>query len=93
MIEGSRQPSGLPGFDRSGLGRLGSLGRCQALAEGCWGEVPDRMNRGVFSVGSLGTDVLGVLGTDQSVTRCISIADASLSLSLSLLPGSSRRRG
>jgi hypothetical protein len=75
---------GCRALDRSGLGRLGSLGRCQALAEGCLGEVPDRMNRGVFRVRSLGSDVLGVLVADQPVTRCISIADASLSLSLSL---------
>jgi hypothetical protein len=55
-----------------------------------WGEVPDQMRRGVFRVRSLETDVLGVIVADNSVTRCISIADASLSLSLSLLEGSSR---
>jgi hypothetical protein len=35
-------------------------------------------------VRSLGTYVPGVIVVDSAVTRCISIADASLSLSLSL---------
>jgi hypothetical protein len=55
-----------------------------SACRGFWGEVPDRMNKGCSNVGSLGTDVLGVLALDRAVTRCISIADASLSLSLSL---------
>jgi hypothetical protein len=42
------------------------------------------MRRGCFRVRSLWTDVLGAIPAEERVTRCVSIADASLSLSLSL---------
>jgi hypothetical protein len=43
--------------------------------------------RGCFRVSSLGTDVPGVYGAqDGPVARCVSVADTSLSLSLSLFP-------
>jgi len=84
MMWRSRQPLVLSGF----IGQVWvdrvfwvDVKRLQRVV---WGEVPDQMNRGVFRVLSSGSDVQGDLVAAEPVTRCISIADASLSLSLSL---------
>jgi hypothetical protein len=45
------------------------------------------MKRGCFRVSPTGTDVMGVVvRPGGAITRCVSLADTSLSLSLSLLP-------
>src|ERR1039457_2519768 len=67
------------------LGWVDPLGRCQALCRGSNGRGPDRMMRSCFRVSSMGTDVAGVAAAREGpVGRCVSIADGSLSLSLSL---------
>jgi hypothetical protein len=61
------------------------FGRPLALILGLLGEGPGRTMRGCFRVSSLGTDVPGVYGAQNGpVARCVSVADTSLSLSLSL---------
>ena len=50
-------------------------------------ERPDRMTRGRFCMSPLGTDVMGIdVRPVGAVCRCVSAADTSLSLSLSLFP-------
>jgi len=67
------------------LGWVDPLGRRQALCRGSNGRGPDRMRRSCFRVSSMGTDVAGVAAARVGpVGRCVSIADGSLSLSLSL---------
>jgi hypothetical protein len=71
----------------SGLG-LASGGRPEALITGLLGEGRVAMMRGCFHVSSLGTDVPGIYGAQCGpVARCVSVADTSLSLSLSLFTG------
>src|SRR5665213_1466753 len=49
------------------------------------GRGPDRMKRCCFRVSPIGTDVMGIaLRPTGAVCRCVSAADTSLSLSLSL---------
>src|ERR1700691_4732789 len=72
------------------IGRVwvGPLDWFQALQQGIavTGEGLDRMKRGCFRVSQSGTDVSGIPARPFGpVGRCLSIADASLSLSLSLL--------
>jgi hypothetical protein len=53
--------------------------------EGCKGRGPVRMKRGCLRVVPVGTDVTGVSALpERVVVRCVSTAEASLSLSLSL---------
>ena len=58
------------------------------LTEGCSGRgFPGRLMRGLFSVSPLGMIVMSVPARrDGAVGRCVSSADTSLSLSLSLVP-------
>ena len=79
---------GTPGVDRSGLGRSsGSI--ASALAVRPLGEGSGSQMRGCFHVFSSGTDVTGVaVRQSTAFGRCVSSADTSLSLSLSLCPSS-----
>ena len=65
------------------------------LAEGCLGEGAGPMNEGdVVRVESVSTGVAGIVVTSTGgLTRCVSITDASLSLSLSLLVGVQLSKG
>jgi AcrR family transcriptional regulator len=55
------------------------------------GEGPGRMMRGCVRVSPYGTGVVGVVARSEGpVARCVSVADTSLSLSLSLCSASSR---
>jgi hypothetical protein len=77
-------PLGVAGHDRSGLGRFFWID-VKRFCRGCWERVPDQMKRGCFRVSPLGTDVMGVATRPCGpVGRCVSSADTSLSLSLSL---------
>jgi hypothetical protein len=82
-----------------GLVGLAPLGRREALYRGCFGRGLDRMRKGRVRMSSLGTGVMrDRCAPVGCVTRCVSAADTSLSLSLSLsapdLAGKDlRRRG
>ena len=75
---------------RSGLGR--SLWSTLNISAGPLGEGPGRFERGFTRVVSLGMNVLeSPCASDGSVIGRVSVADASLSLSLSLGQLPSRR--
>jgi hypothetical protein len=77
-------PVGVVGHDRSGLGRFSGID-VKRFAGGPWERDRIEMMRGCFRVSPNGTDVMGLVAAREgSVARCVSVADTSLSLSLSL---------
>jgi hypothetical protein len=71
-------------IDRVWVGLLGSIASALQGNFGERGRVV--MKRGCVRVSPSGTDVMGIVAcSEEPVARCVSVADTSLSLSLSLL--------
>jgi hypothetical protein len=88
MLVLSWLPLWVAGHDRSGLGRFffGPVSSAFAGNAVRGRGLPDRMMRGCVGMSSLGTGVVRVVGhCGVPVGRCVSSADTSLSLSLSLV--------
>jgi hypothetical protein len=77
--------------NRLGLGW--SSGSIASASQGMLGRGPGHMEKGCFRVSPIGTDVTGIVVRPAgAVCRCVSAADTSLSLSLSLYSRFSRQK-